>query len=85
MWRVIFSKEAEKDFSKIDKTIREKILKSIKEKLVKNPDIYLKNLKGNKKELLKFVVGKYRVLCIKEEERLVIVVVEVGHRKEVYR
>ena len=44
-----------------------------------------KPLSGDKGKLWWYRVGSYRIVCIIEERRLVVVVVSVGHRREVYR
>jgi len=36
-------------------------------------------------ELWKYRVGAYRVICKIEDVRLVVLVVRVGHRREIYR
>ena len=40
---------------------------------------------GDKGGLWRFRIGDYRAICKIEEERLVVAVLEVGHRREVYR
>jgi mRNA interferase RelE/StbE len=39
-------------------------------------------MKGNKADFWAYRVGEYRILCLLEDDRLV---VSVGHRREVYR
>ena len=48
----------------------------------KNPFHYIKHLKGI--PLYSLRTGKYRVIMSIEREKLVILVVEVGNRKNVY-
>jgi mRNA interferase RelE/StbE len=42
-------------------------------------------MKGNKADFWAYRVGEYRILCLLEDDRLVVAVVSVGHRREVYR
>ncbi|NBV06434.1 MAG: type II toxin-antitoxin system RelE/ParE family toxin [Proteobacteria bacterium] len=84
MWQVQFTKRADKDFSKLTPEIRKRIDKAIEEKLLTNPDKYLVGLVGELSDLYKFRVGDYRLLCSKDGQRLIIHVVKVAHRKEVY-
>ena len=44
-----------------------------------------KALAGDKKGLWRYRVGDYRVLCQINDGRLVILVIAIGHRNEVYR
>lgn len=50
----------------------------------RNPYQFGKPLKGNKLGLWRYRVGDYRILCQIEENRLVVLVVAVGHRKDIY-
>ncbi|MGH6917497.1 MAG: type II toxin-antitoxin system RelE family toxin [Geminicoccaceae bacterium] len=44
-----------------------------------------KALRGDKGELWSYRVGDYRIIALIEDRRLVIVIVSVGHRREVHR
>ena len=44
-----------------------------------------KALTGDKGGLWRYRIGDYRAICILEDERLVVLVLELGHRREVYR
>jgi mRNA interferase RelE/StbE len=57
----------------------EKDLKSLP-----NPDSALIPLKGKLKGIYKFRVGAYRILCEKRSQTLVIIVVKIGYRKDIY-
>ena len=83
-WRIAFTKKAQKQIDALEANIRSRIKKSILQKLSTNPDLYLEPLSGVFGEFYKFRVGDYRLICSKENEKLVIIVVEVGHRREVY-
>lgn len=50
-----------------------------------NPRQFGKALKGTLHKLWRYEVGKYRLICNIEDEVLRILVVKVGHRREVYR
>jgi len=64
--------------------------KIIKEKLIilaENPEALknnIKRLKGDIKDLYRLRVGSYRVIFKKESEELVILIVRIGHRSEIY-
>ncbi len=40
---------------------------------------------GNLSEFWKYRVGDYRLICRIQDEKLIVVVVKVGHRREVYK
>jgi mRNA interferase RelE/StbE len=84
MWKIEWKKSAKKEFITLDKTARSVIEKAIDTKLLTNPDVYLIPLVGDLTGLYKFRVGDYRLLCLKEENVLIITVVKVKHRREVY-
>jgi mRNA interferase RelE/StbE len=44
-----------------------------------------KALRGEKCEFWSYRVGNYRITTLIEDKRLVVVVVSIGHRREVYR
>jgi mRNA interferase RelE/StbE len=44
-----------------------------------------KPLRGDKGEFWSYRVGDYRIIALIEDRRLVIVVISVGHRRDVYR
>ena len=51
---------------------------------LKNPRERGKMLIGNMLGLWRYRVGDYRILCKIRDEELVVTVVGVGHRREVY-
>ena len=84
MWKIQWQKPAQKQFLKLDAHLRLRIEKTINLKLLQDPDLHLIPLVGNLSGLYKFRVGDYRLLCLKEEDVLIITVVKVKHRKTVY-
>ncbi len=78
---------AKKDLEKIDKLWQRRIKKNL-QMLSENPAL-LKNkitkLKGKYKDYFRLRVGNYRVIFRVEKKKLVILVVRIAHRKEIYR
>jgi mRNA interferase RelE/StbE len=85
-FRVEYSKTAVKQLLKMDKKILAFIISFIEEKLVncENPRLYGKALQGNLNDKWRYRVGDYRILAKIEDDVLVIVIIEVGHRKDIY-
>jgi mRNA interferase RelE/StbE len=50
-----------------------------------NPRQFGKSLSGDMGELWSYRVGDYRIMSLIEDERLVIVVISVGHRRDIHR
>jgi mRNA interferase RelE/StbE len=86
MYALKFLGKARDDLKKIDKAhqiiIKEKLLILAENPLILKNNI--KKLKGTKEDYYRLRVGNYRVIFKKEEERLIIIIVRIGHRKKVY-
>jgi mRNA interferase RelE/StbE len=85
MYRVIWESSVEKDLAKLDRLTAKKIKDRVENFLVKNPTELGKPLTGNLKGLWSYRFSKYRVLYQVREAELLIIVVEAGHRGEIYR
>jgi mRNA interferase RelE/StbE len=85
-YAVEYTKTAVKQLKKMDRKIAAFILSYIEEKLVDcdDPTIYGKDLKGNLNNKWRYRVGEYRILAKIEDYKVIITVVEVGHRKDIY-
>lgn len=74
-----------KQLKKLDKQVSSRILDYMDEVAkLENPRERGKMLVGNLIGFWRYRVGDYRVLCKIKDNELVITVVNVGHRKEVY-
>lgn len=83
-WKIKFSDRAEKQLRKLDKATAKRILKYLKENVVSDPKAVGKYLKGNLADLWRYHIGDYRLICVFEHGELVILVLEIGHRREIY-
>lgn len=77
----------EREFKKLDKTVRVMITQWIKKHLMDcdNPRAFGKALVGNLKGYWRYRIGNYRLLAIIKDDELIIVAVEIEHRKSVYK
>ena len=82
MYRVTLDKNAEKSLKKLKKSEQSKILGKIK-KLKENPNLG-KRLSGNLFGLWKLRIDKYRIFYEIINNRLIIVILDIAHRKNVY-
>jgi mRNA interferase RelE/StbE len=85
MYKIIFEKKAEKQFFKLSRDVQERLTKAIDEKLAVNPKEHLIHLSGDKAGFYKFRVGDYRLLCSKDDDKFIILIVKVKHRRDVYK
>lgn len=87
-WSVELSETADKEVSKLDAQHAKRILKFLYERLAKrdDPRSIGQALRGSRlDEFWKYRVGDYRLMCKIEDSRLVVTVLRVAHRKEIYR
>jgi mRNA interferase RelE/StbE len=82
MWEIKFSKKAEKDLEKLTLDVQERIL-NVFERIKVRPHSYVKRLVGTKYFRLR--VGDYRVILDLINGELVVMVIEIGHRKNIYK
>jgi mRNA interferase RelE/StbE len=83
MFKVIIPKYALKELSKIDKENQQFVFDKIKE-LEQGLFTGDKALKGTHKGKFRKRAGNYRIIYLKENDILLITVIRVAHRKEVY-
>jgi mRNA interferase RelE/StbE len=86
-WRVEISRSAEKQIQKLDRTAQGLIVRFLRERVqaTDNPRQWGKPLLGDKGGLWRYRVGDYRLICDIQDERVTVLVLRVGHRKDVYR
>ena len=87
-YSVDFTSGARRQLNKLDKSQKLRIARFIADRLEKldDPRSIGDALKGARLgDLWKYRVGAYRVITKIEDARLVILVVAIGHRREVYR
>jgi mRNA interferase RelE/StbE len=85
-YRVEYTRTAAKQLKKLDRKIAALIITYIEEKLIDcdNPRLYGKALQGNLRDIWRYRVGDYRILARIDDYIVLIIVVEVGHRNEIY-
>ena len=85
IWRIEFTPAAAKQLKKLAPENGRRIIKILNEKISQDPYKQGKVLKGALREFRRYRIGDFRVLAHIEEERLLILIVRVGNRREVYR
>ena len=86
-WKIETKPKADKDFESLDKPIQKRIKKFIDLRLacLEDPRSIGESLSGPLKELWKYRVGDYRIICDIQDNVITILVLSIGNRKEVYR
>ena len=83
-YRIEFAPKAERDFKALDKPIRSRLAHRI-DSLAENPFPQgIRKLTGEE-DLYRLRVGDYRIIYQVQGRRLVILIVRIGHRADIYR
>ena len=77
----------DKEFKKLDKYTQWMLVAWIDKNLENctNPRIYGKGLTSNRRGQWRYRIGDYRIICNIEDNKLVILALIVGHRRDVYK
>ncbi|MBU5669879.1 type II toxin-antitoxin system RelE/ParE family toxin [Peptoniphilus sp. MSJ-1] len=86
-YKVKFSNKANKIFKKIDRPIQKLIISYLENNLegCENPRAIGKALVGNKKGLWRYRIGNYRLICEIKDYDLIILIINLGHRRDIYK
>ena len=86
MYKVEYTKIAIRVLDKLDPFTRRIIVEWIEKNLVgcENPRIHGKPLSANRKGQWRYRVGDYRIIAEIKDNELIILVINIGHRREIY-
>ncbi|MDR1243454.1 MAG: type II toxin-antitoxin system RelE/ParE family toxin [Deltaproteobacteria bacterium] len=87
-WKIEFSPSADKALTKLGIDTQKQLVRFLRERAanLENPRSTGKALAGPRLSgLWRYRVGDYRILCRIEDEKICIVVVEIGNRREIYK
>lgn len=85
-WRVEIDGDLVKEMRKLDKATAKRIMAKLREiAALDDPRSAGKALKGNLAGMWRYRAGDYRILCYIEDGEMLVLVVDVAHRREVYR
>jgi mRNA interferase RelE/StbE len=88
IWTIELTEAAQRQLQKLGHTEAKRIRDFLAHRLSASDDPRRvgKALKGKEFEnLWRYRVGDYRIICQLQDMRLVVLVVEIGHRREIYR
>ena len=86
-WKINIIKTAEKQIVELTKVNQKRIINFLRERLMvhNTPRESGQALKGIKATLWRYRVGDYRLICSIDDKSKIITLLEVGHRKNIYR
>lgn len=84
VYRLEFSKRAEKEFSALPRQIQQRLQPRIDELAVDPRPSGVKKLEGTDNQY-RLRVGDYRIIYQLQDEILLIILLRIGHRREIYR
>ena len=87
VWKIEITASAAGDLKHLDKQTAARILLFLKNRVatLENPRSIGEALQGTLKKYWKYRVGNWRIVTEIRDDVLVVAVVKVGHRREVYR
>ena len=83
--RIEYTETSRKQLTKLDKTMQKRILDYMDEVgHLENPRSRGKALVDNMRGLWRYRVGDYSVICEIQDSKIIIAVLKIGHRKNIY-
>jgi mRNA interferase RelE/StbE len=85
-WIVEFDDVARKELRKLDRQAQQEILRYLRERIAtdEDPRRFGKALSRELAGLWRYRIQNYRIICNIEDQKLTVLVLRVGHRKDVY-
>jgi mRNA interferase RelE/StbE len=88
-WKVKISDNAKKELRKLDKQMAERILAFFRDRFVRkglDPRSIGDALEGSKLgEFWRYRIGDWRAICKIQDDQILIIVLKIDHRRQVYR
>lgn len=85
-YRLEFTKDVQKQLRKMDKHQSVLLTRWLYQHIdgTDNPRKHGKALKGNRKDQWRYRVGNYRIIVEIQDNRMIVLALQVGHRKNIY-
>ena len=87
-WKIELSPAADQGLDKLDHAVARRILRFLYERVAKleNPRSIGEALTGVKLgSYWRYRVGDYRIICDIQDQKVIVLVLQIGHRREIYR
>ncbi len=85
-YKIVFTDRAKKQLKKLDKHTSSLIIGWLEKNIegCENPRIHGKALIENKSGQWKYRIGNYRIICEIQDKEIIVLVLEIGHRREIF-
>ena len=85
-WAVEFDDRARRELRKLAPETQQQILRYLRERIAgtEDPRQFGKPLRRNLAGLWRYRVGDYRLICRLEDDRFIVLRLQIGHRREIY-
>jgi len=86
-WTIEITRTPEKQIKKHDRGAQTFITRFLRERVQpsNNPRQWGKPLHGDKGGLWRYRIGDYRLICDIQDEKITVLVLRIGYRKDIYR
>ena len=86
-YKIQFSDKAYKQLDKLDKSVAKNIINFLRHKVLvlDDPKQIGKPLAKTMQGLWRYRIGKYRIICDIKDSELIVLVLAIGHRKQIYQ
>jgi len=86
-YSVMLTEKAKKQLTKLDKTTAKLITSWLQKNLqnCENPRQHGKALTANRSGQWRYRIGDYRILAEIQDANILILIIEIGHRREIYK
>jgi mRNA interferase RelE/StbE len=87
VWTIDYTQTARKELKKLDKPVARRILDFMDGRVAKleDPRTLGKALSGPLGTLWRYRIGDHRLICEIQHQAVTVLVIRIGHRREVYR
>jgi len=85
VWKIEFSDTARKQMAKLDRHVAAEIIRYLRERIAteEDPKRFGEPLRRELVGFWKYRVGAHRLICDIQEEKLLVLVLRVGHRSKI--
>ena len=86
-YRVETTARFDREFKKLDRYTQKMVKAWIEKNLVdcSDPRVHGKGLTANRSGQWRYRIGDYRLICLIEDDRLIILALTIGHRSNIYK
>lgn len=86
-WTIDYLTSVKRELRKLDRQVASRIVEYMDGRVaaLENPRTLGAALVGSKSQLWRYRVGDYRIVCEIHDARLIVLVVRIGHRSDIYR